>query len=166
MKVYVGTYHKYNCDSLDCKWFDLDDYVSYEDFIDDCLEFHKDEDDPELMFQDYEIYDDFDKFFASSHDIRNYFEACEELDRCGENRQFVVTVANHLSWSTEELARNIRDISDYAFYESSLEDYFIYVLGEECSESLRKYIDWEDYAESRDEDFEPYNDGYIIFTNN
>lgn len=53
-KVYVGTYRKYNEGSLKGDWLDLTDYSSKEDFIEACLELHDDEQDPELMFQDWE----------------------------------------------------------------------------------------------------------------
>ena len=52
--IYVGTYKKYNDGDLTGKWFKLSDYSSKEDFLEDCNDFHDDEDDPELMFQDYE----------------------------------------------------------------------------------------------------------------
>lgn len=53
-KVYVGTYCKYNNGSIQGDWLDLEDYDDKEDFIKACLELHSDEDDPELMFQDWE----------------------------------------------------------------------------------------------------------------
>lgn len=53
-KVYVGTYKKYNEGSLDGDWFDLTDYRNKEDFIQACCDYHEDEEDPELMFQDWE----------------------------------------------------------------------------------------------------------------
>lgn len=53
-RVYVGTYAKYNNGSLFGKWLDLSDYSDKEEFIEACWELHKDEEDPELMFQDYE----------------------------------------------------------------------------------------------------------------
>ena len=53
--VYVGTYKKYNEGSLFGKWLDMSDYDSYEDFIVACKELHKDEDEPELMFQDFDF---------------------------------------------------------------------------------------------------------------
>ena len=53
-KIYVGTYQKYNNGSLFGKWLDLEDYVDLDDFFEACQELHKDEDDPELMFQDFE----------------------------------------------------------------------------------------------------------------
>lgn len=54
MKVYVGTYRKYNEGSIDGAWLCLADYSSKQEFLDACRKLHKDEHDPELMFQDYE----------------------------------------------------------------------------------------------------------------
>lgn len=52
--IYVGTYAKYNNGSIKGAWLSLDDYANKEEFIEACLELHKDEEDPELMFQDWE----------------------------------------------------------------------------------------------------------------
>ena len=54
MRVYVGTYSKYNSGSIAGAWFDLADYSDKETFIEACRELHQDEADPELMFQDWE----------------------------------------------------------------------------------------------------------------
>lgn len=53
-RLYVGTYAKYNNGDLTGAWLDLSDYNDQEDFIEACKELHKDETDPELMFQDSE----------------------------------------------------------------------------------------------------------------
>jgi antirestriction protein len=53
-QVYVGTYAKYNAGSLEGKWLDLEDYADKSEFLAACAELHKDEADPEFMFQDYE----------------------------------------------------------------------------------------------------------------
>lgn len=53
-RIYVGTYHKYNCGSISGEWLSLGDYGSKEEFLKACAELHEDEHDPELMFQDYE----------------------------------------------------------------------------------------------------------------
>ena len=55
VKVYVGTYAKYNNGFLDGKWFTPADYDSYDDFIDAIKKFHSDESDPEFMYQDEEF---------------------------------------------------------------------------------------------------------------
>lgn len=51
--VYVGTYAKYNSGSIKGAWIQLEGHDA-ESFMDACLELHKDESDPELMFQDFE----------------------------------------------------------------------------------------------------------------
>ena len=53
-RVYVGTYAKYNAGSLAGKWLTLADYKDKAEFIAACKALHKDEADPELMFQDWE----------------------------------------------------------------------------------------------------------------
>lgn len=52
--LYCGTYGKYNGGSIQGKWMHLEDYEDGEAFLTACAELHKDEDDPEFMFQDYE----------------------------------------------------------------------------------------------------------------
>ena len=52
--IYVGTYKKYNNGSIQGAWFDLTKFDCLEDFIEACEELHDDEDDPELMYQDFE----------------------------------------------------------------------------------------------------------------
>ena len=53
-RLYVGTYAKYNNGSLSGAWLDLSDYTDRDAFLEACAELHKDESDPELMFQDFE----------------------------------------------------------------------------------------------------------------
>ena len=53
-RIYVGTYAKYNEGSIFGKWMDLSDYSGSEEFYDACRELHSDEEDPEMMFQDWE----------------------------------------------------------------------------------------------------------------
>lgn len=52
--VYVGTYRKYNEGSLYGEWIDLTTFYDYSDFIEFCERLHADEEEPELMFQDFE----------------------------------------------------------------------------------------------------------------
>ena len=54
--VYCGTYHKYNCGSLYGKWMKFTDYADADEFFEACRELHKDEEDPEFMFQDFECF--------------------------------------------------------------------------------------------------------------
>ena len=65
-QVYVGTYAKYNSGSIEGAWLDCEDYNSKEEFLEACAELHKDESDPEFMYQDYE---GFPKDYYSESDI-------------------------------------------------------------------------------------------------
>lgn len=54
-RVYVGTYRKYNNGSLGGAWVDLEPFAGdLEGFMKHLFELHKDEHDPEFMFQDFE----------------------------------------------------------------------------------------------------------------
>lgn len=53
-RIYVGTYKKYTEGSIKGAWLDLEDYDSHDDFMQACRTLHKDEYDPEFMFQDHE----------------------------------------------------------------------------------------------------------------
>lgn len=52
--LYVGTYHKYNCGSLDGRWWYLCNYADIDDLLADIEEYHNDEHDPEYMVQDWD----------------------------------------------------------------------------------------------------------------
>ena len=53
-RIYVGTYAKYNEGSLRGKWIDLSECYDQDEFMEVCHELHQDEEEPELMFQDWE----------------------------------------------------------------------------------------------------------------
>lgn len=81
--LYVGTYAKYNNGSIEGAWLKLSDYMDAEEFYEACNELHADEEDPELMFQDF---DNFSKCFYSEcspdiNGIYEYMEACENFDK-------------------------------------------------------------------------------------
>lgn len=79
-KIYVGTYGMYNNGSLFGEWFDLTDYSDRNEFYKACYEFHRNEFDPELMFQDWEYIPEF--LIAESwlhEDTYTYFEAVAEM---------------------------------------------------------------------------------------
>ena len=81
MKLYVGTYAKYNNGSLDGKWLDLDDYADADEFEEACLELHKDEEDPELMFQDCECDNEWErKIYCESGIPAEYWSIRDALD--------------------------------------------------------------------------------------
>ena len=65
-KIYVSTYAKYNQGNLNGQWVDLENYTDLESFLEACHELHKDESEPEFMFQDFE---GFPKAFYSEYSL-------------------------------------------------------------------------------------------------
>ena len=51
--LYCGTYGKYNSGNFNGMWVTVSTFDSYEDFKTFCLAIHADENDPELMYQDF-----------------------------------------------------------------------------------------------------------------
>ena len=80
VSIYVGTYQKYNNGSINGEWVDLSDYSSLDDFYDYCKELHKDESDPEFMFQDREG-EGHATFVSESHINERVFEFLELDDQ-------------------------------------------------------------------------------------
>tara|TARA_R110000868_G_scaffold146817_2_gene367821 strand:+ start:2001 stop:2531 length:531 start_codon:yes stop_codon:yes gene_type:complete len=87
--VYVGTYAKYNSGSIQGAWVRLDQFDDQDEFLEYCAELHKDEIDPEFMFQDFENFPDeyyseseinpeLWEFLALDDDDRAMYEAFKE----------------------------------------------------------------------------------------
>ena len=88
--VYCGTYGKYNNGDISGAWVDVASFADYEEFMEFCERVHADEEDVELMFQDYEgfpyswysesgmgeeIFDRIKDFAALDNDKREAYEA-------------------------------------------------------------------------------------------
>lgn len=162
--VYCGTYAKYNGGSLKGQWIDLTTFGGdYDDFITYCQALHADEQDPELMFQDYENfpqewYDecpseaDFDK-------IIEYADMCEEYDS--------EAVDAYISLTGEIDIDNFRE--KYLGKWDSEEDFAEHIITECYCDSfgqiptiIANNIDWQGIARElflQDYDFE---DGYVF----
>jgi len=53
-RIFCGTYGKYSSGSLNGTWIDLEECPSKDAFLEKCREYHKDEADPEFMFNAHE----------------------------------------------------------------------------------------------------------------
>ena len=80
--VYVGTYAKYNEGSLCGLWVDLSSFDDYDEFINFCKAIHADEEDPELMAQDYECFPRqwYNEGFMSEEDFDHILEYSDMCD--------------------------------------------------------------------------------------
>lgn len=148
--VYVGTYGKFNDGSLCGLWIDLSSFNSYDDFIDFCKAIHADEEDPELMAQDFEGFprqwynegfvseDDFDHILEYSemcdkHSVEavdDYMEFEDSLDNfeeayCGEwNSE--EDFARHIIEECYDLEKMMGNLANYFDYEAFGRELFMY----------------------------------------
>lgn len=171
-KIYVGTYSKYNNGSIEGKWLDLSDYSDKAEFIEACYELHKDESDPELMFQDYENIPE--QFISESHiseSFWTYSEAMNELST-EEAEAFEIWVNNDSKDITSDIQSLIEDFRDAycGHYSNGLEDYADQLIEEgvlgEIPKALAPYIDVEKFARDLELGGDYWsNDGHV-FRNN
>lgn len=64
-RIYVGTYEKYNNGSIAGEWIDFE-YLDKQEFAEAIKKLHPDEQDPEFMFQDYEVPEAFQNLVSES----------------------------------------------------------------------------------------------------
>lgn len=140
--IYVGTYAKYNNGSIKGKWLDLSDYEDKEAFIAACIELHNDEEDPELMFQDWEgIPSELISECSVDASLWDLMAAYEE------HGQEAVDAYVSIFWEWDASGFSDRYLGEY----DSMEDYaqeYIDSTGmlEQVPENLRCYFDVEKFA--------------------
>ena len=143
--LYCGTYGKYNSGNLCGMWLNVSTFGSYQYFIDFCKAIHADEDDPELMYQDYEnmprsLYHE----SMGEEEFTNLLKYCDLCDEYG-----VSAVEDFLEWdSTEDLER-MHDA--YVGVYDSEEDFAEEIVSdcydiEKTMGDLACYFDYEKFA--------------------
>ncbi|UIR57800.1 antirestriction protein ArdA [Sphingobacterium sp. SRCM116780] len=165
-KVYVGTYRKYNEGSLFGEWLKLSDYADKDDFYRGCRELHKDEEDPEFMFQDYENVPD--GLIRESWISDNAFYVLEALQDMNESQReaFLIWSNNgHHSLADKDIGDLISDFDcEFIGLYKSEEDFATELIAnrEDLTDFARQYLDYEAYA--RDLFCSDYwsEDGYIF----
>ena len=84
VRIYVGTYNKYNNGSIYGKWIDLSNYLDKDELFTAMQELHKDEEDPEFMFQDWEgskLFEDLN-LIGESYLSPKIYEVIEAIEEC------------------------------------------------------------------------------------
>ena len=149
-RVYVGTYGKYNAGSLFGEWLDLSDYSDKEEFYDACRELHKDEEDAEFMFQDWENVPE--NLIGESWLSENFFalrDAVEDLGATEQEAFFVWCNYKSRDFSNEDADDLVRDFQNAFLGEYEDEEDFAYEYVEECyelPEFAKTYFDYEKFA--------------------
>ena len=178
--VYCGTYKKYNEGSLFGMWIDLEACSDADEFFEVCRELHKDEADPEFMFQDFqgfpkEMYhesmsaDDVEKIIAYlqlDDDEREMLESyCECTGDCiGDFEDFVDTAkeCNCGQWDSFQQFADTQADEMLDGLESACKYEYTCKGAADMIEELRKYFDYEAYARNLRTDFSVSENGYIF----
>lgn len=143
--LYCGTYGKYNSGNLSGMWLNVSTFDDYEDFVNFCLAIHADEEDPELMYQDYEnmpgsLYHE-SMGEEGFNKIEEYCELCDEYS--------VEAVDDFLEWDSTEDLDNMHDA--YVGVYDSREDFAREIVSdcydiENIMGNLACYFDYEAFA--------------------
>ena len=141
MKVYMGTYAKYNNGNLFGAWLTLADYADWDDFMTWARKLHSDEDDPELMAQDWE---------GPDWAISEYGVAQEAWDymALNEDEQAIVAHFTEEYFLSLGAALDRLKIGDFYIYHGSLEAYSYDYFADnyDLPDEVMRYLDLEAYA--------------------
>ena len=137
--AYVGTYRKYASGSIAGKWLQLSKYESKNEFLQMCKKLHKDESDPEFMFQDYENVSD--SMIGESFISDEIWKVLAVLKKYDANRQEAFAEWSEANGYEQDL-QAIKEFSTIKFKKNSLPHEFL--LKEEfskiwVSEHMRSY---------------------------
>lgn len=143
--IYCGTYGKYNSGNFNGMWLNVSTFDSYDDFENFCKAIHADEEDPELMYQDYEnmprsLYHE-SMGEEGFNKIAEYCELCDDYS--------VSAVDDFLEWSSSDDLGRMHDA--YVGVYDSEEDFAEEIVSD-CYDidnmmgSLACYFDYEKFA--------------------
>ena len=143
--LYCGTYGKYNEGNLGGMWVNVSTFGSYEDFINFCKAIHADEEDPELMYQDFaNIPDSLYHESMGEEEFNKLLKYCELCDDYS-----VSAVDDFLEWFSPEDFDRMDDAYMGVF--DSKEDFALEIVND-CYDinkmmgDLAYYFDYEAFA--------------------
>lgn len=143
--LYCCTYGKYNSGNLRGMWVNVSTFGSYEYFLDFCKAIHADEEDPELMYQDFaNIPDSLYHESMGAEEFENILKYCDLCDEYG-----VSAVEDFLEFYSPEDLDRMQDA--YAGVYESKEDFAREIVNERCDidkmmGDLAYYFDYEAFA--------------------
>lgn len=167
MSVYVGTYRKYNEGSLFGKWLNFSDYSDYDELLTAMKNLHADEDDPEFMYQDYEISLLFENLGLVSESLisREIYEVWNKIQNSDYDAEIVEAFMDCVGSfdSIEEILEKVEETYNGKY--DSDEDFAENLLMEtDCIPKILPsyvYIDWEKTARDIMMDYSTSNGYYF-----
>ena len=168
MNIYVGTYAKYNNGSIYGEWVDITKYNTIESFYEKCENIHKDELDPEYMFQDYEYIPK--NLVSESWISKAVFQIIKLVKDEDERIAFLEYIDNkgynYESDDIDEAYNNFKE--SFVGKYSNMQDYFDEELDERLDNELedndlRYYINYKQYYENNKQDYFYTSNGYLFY---
>lgn len=168
LRVYVGTYQKYSEGSIYGKWIDLSNYSDLSEFYKDIRELHKDEEDPEFMFQDYEVPELIKtlELISECHISSDIFEILQAIEESSYDEDVIEAYLVCFGYNSEDISEVIEKVEEAYVGEYSNDIEFVQTLLEDCGDvpdNLPSYIhiDWERTARDIMYDYSTHNDHYF-----
>jgi antirestriction protein len=168
VQIYVGTYAKYNNGSIYGAWLKLEDYSDFEELQKAMRNLHKDEEDPEFMFQDYECSEaiKFLGLISECHISENIYEVLEAIENCSYDEEVIEAYICCLGDSSNDIQEILEKVSESYSGEYSSDVEFTQQLLEETgdlSADLPAYIhiDWDRTAYDIMMDYAAHNNHYF-----
>lgn len=161
-RIYVGTYKKYNSGNLCGMWMDLEDCNGREDFLAKCAVLHKDERDPEFMFQDY---DGIPREFYSESCIKP--ELFDWLALDADDRELLEVYCGHISCGIASIDEARDAFMGKADTKAAWAEEWITDTDSEwhkVPEHLKPYFDFEAYARDAEVTFVRVNGDLWVFS--
>ncbi len=165
-RIYVGTYHKYNEGSLEGAWLELAGYSCVDEFWKACRELHRDESDPEFMFQDWE--DIPDDMVSESWLSSNFFDirdALKDLDGDEQEAFFIWCDDGSVNVSKKNAKKLVETFQDK--YQGKYDDEvdYAYHVVKDCydlPDFALAYFDYKSFARDIFIDRYRYVGGYVF----
>ena len=167
-QIYVGTYRKYNESSIFGTWLNLSDYSDFAELQNAMYDLHKNEEDPEFMFQDYEcssIFKDLG-FISECYISEDIYNIANAIDSSSYDLEVLEAFAD--CFSENDIYNIINRVNECYYGEFSHDAGFVQHILEETGDlpELPNYIhiDWErtsfdimmDYSTSNNHYFRNY----------
>ena len=147
----------------------LEDYSSPEEFFKACAELHKDEDDPEFMFQDFEGFPK--EFYSESMSVVDAEKLYEYINLEPYERELVDEYFDATGYSANDVDFADAIDSHYCTLEGLQSNEYLmgeYIVDnglEDIPDHLVNYIDYEALGRSYLDDMSVSSNGFV-FTNN
>ena len=166
-KIYVGTYGKYNSGSIEGAWIDLSG-LSKNEFYAKCKDLHKDEHDPEYMFQDWDSIPD--KLIGESWISDLVFDIID-LDLEDDRLEALLDFIESDMYYSKFIDNDIDDIME-AFEESyygvydSIEDYTDQLFDDlylhDVPKHIIHYIDYKAFYHDNKDNYHLSRNGHLF----